>query len=56
MARTTGYTATAVANLCLQGLFSNKGIFPPELVGKHENCFNYIMNYLSERGVVYHKN
>ena len=56
MARTTGYTATAVANLCLEGLFTNKGIFPPELVGKHENCFNYIMNYLNERGVVYSKN
>jgi len=56
MARTTGYTATAVANLCLEGIFSNKGIFPPELVGNHENCFNYIMNYLSERGVIYSKN
>jgi lysine 6-dehydrogenase len=55
MARTTGYTATAVANLCLEGLFINKGIFPPELVGKHENCFNYIMKYLNERGVVYYK-
>ena len=55
MARTTGYTATAVANLCLEGLFTNKGIFPPELVGKHENCFNYIMNYLNERDVIYHK-
>jgi saccharopine dehydrogenase-like NADP-dependent oxidoreductase len=55
MARTTGYTATAAANLCLEGLFTNKGIFPPELVGKHENCFNYIMNYLNKRGVIYHK-
>ena len=55
MARTTGYTATAVANLCLEEMFTNKGIFPPELVGKHENCFNYIMNYLSERDVVYNK-
>lgn len=55
MARTTGYTATSVANLCLEGLFTNKGIFPPELVGKHENCFNFIMNYLNERDVVYYK-
>ncbi|MFZ4797632.1 MAG: saccharopine dehydrogenase family protein [Bacteroidia bacterium] len=55
MARTTGYTATAVANLCLEGLFANKGIFPPELVGKHQNCFHYIMKYLNERGVVYCK-
>jgi len=41
MARTTGYTATAAANLFLDGLFSEKGVFPPELVGKHEACFSY---------------
>ncbi|SNR52491.1 saccharopine dehydrogenase family protein [Lutibacter flavus] len=53
MARTTGYTATAAANLFLDGLFEEKGVFPPELVGKNENCFNYILNYLKERNVVY---
>lgn len=55
MARTTGYTATAAANLFLDGLFEEKGVFPPELVGKHENCFNYILNYLKERNVHYIK-
>ncbi len=55
MARTTGYTATAVANLFLEGLFTEKGIFPPELIGKHETCFNYILNYLKERNVNYIK-
>lgn len=55
MARTTGYTATAAANMFLDGLFTEKGIFPPELVGKHENCFNYILNYLKERNVHYIK-
>ena len=55
MARTTGYTATATANMLLEGLFDEKGIFPPELVGKHENCFNYILNYLEERNVIYVK-
>ena len=53
MSRTTGYTATAAANLFLDGLFTEKGIFPPELVGKHERCFNYILNYLEERNVIY---
>ncbi len=53
MARTTGYTATAAANMFLDGLFSEKGVFPPELVGKYENCFNYILKYLEERNVVY---
>ena len=55
MSRTTGYTATAAANLFLEGLFNEKGIFPPELVGKHEECFNYFMNYLRERNVIYKK-
>ena len=55
MARTTGYTATAAANLVLEGLFSEKGVFPPELVGKHETCFNYFLNYLEERNIHYIK-
>lgn len=56
MARTTGYTATAVANLFLEGLFTEKGVFPPELIGKHEICFKYILNYLKDRNVNYVKN
>lgn len=55
MARTTGYTATAAANLFLEGLFSEKGVFPPELVGKHEECFNYIIKYLEQRNIHYIK-
>ena len=55
MARTTGYTATAAANLFLDGLFSEKGIFPPELVGKHKVCFDYFLNYLAQRNIHYKK-
>ncbi|MEQ9405567.1 MAG: saccharopine dehydrogenase C-terminal domain-containing protein [Cyclobacteriaceae bacterium] len=55
MARTTGYTATAAANLFLEGLFEEKGVFPPELVGKHEVCFNFFLKYLEERGIMYKK-
>ena len=55
MARTTGYTATAAANMFLDGLFTEKGVFPPELIGKHEACFDYILQYLKDRGVVYCK-
>ncbi|PKP29373.1 MAG: saccharopine dehydrogenase [Bacteroidetes bacterium HGW-Bacteroidetes-18] len=55
MARTTGYTATAAASLFLDGLFKEKGVFPPELVGKHEKCFHYFLNYLKERDVIYTK-
>ena len=53
MARTTGYTATAVANLFLEGIFTEKGVFPPELIGKYENVFKYVMNYLKERNITY---
>jgi lysine 6-dehydrogenase len=56
MARTTGYTATAAANLFLDGLFSEKGVFPPELVGKHEACFHYFLSYLKKRNIHYLKN
>lgn len=56
MARTTGYTATAVANLFLNGLFSEKGVFPPEMIGKHKDLFNYILQYLRQRNVNYVKN
>ena len=55
MARTTGYTATAAANMFLDGLFKEKGVFPPELVGKHDVCFEYILKYLKERNVIYTK-
>ena len=55
MARTTGYTATAAANLFLEGLFTEKGVFPPELVGKHKVCFDYFFNYLEERNIHYVK-
>ncbi|MDF1576570.1 MAG: saccharopine dehydrogenase C-terminal domain-containing protein [Bacteroidales bacterium] len=55
MARTTGYTATAAANMFLDGLFKEKGVFPPELVGKHKACFDYFLSYLEERNIHYVK-
>jgi saccharopine dehydrogenase-like NADP-dependent oxidoreductase len=53
MSRTTGYTCTAALNMLIEKLFTAKGVFPPELVGKDEACFNFILNYLKERNVVY---
>ena len=52
MARTTGYTATAAVNLFLDGVFKKKGVFPPELIGRHEECFNYFMSYLKEKEIL----
>ncbi len=53
MSRTTGYTCTGSLHLIMNGLFTEKGVFPPELVGKHPDCFHFIMQYLNERGVIY---
>ena len=55
MSRTTGYTCTAALNMLVNKLFTAKGVFPPELVGKDETCFNFILNYLKERNVIYTK-
>ena len=55
MSRTTGYTATAALNMLIDEHFKEKGVFPPELVGKYENCFNYMLGYLKERNVLYTK-
>jgi len=53
MARTTGYTATAAVNMFLDGLFKENGVFPPELIGKYPDCYNYFMAYLKERNINY---
>lgn len=50
MARTTGFTCTAVANLVVNGTYNTLGISPPEYLGGH---FKFVKNYLEERGVKY---
>ncbi|MEE4196148.1 MAG: saccharopine dehydrogenase C-terminal domain-containing protein [Bacteroidales bacterium] len=55
MARTTGFTATAAADMILNQIFDQKGVFPPELVGKYPECFNYILRYLEKRNIIYKK-
>ncbi len=53
MSRTTGYACNAFANLITQNLFTKKGVFPPELVGSDAACYNFVMQYLKNRGVEY---
>jgi saccharopine dehydrogenase-like NADP-dependent oxidoreductase len=55
MARTTGYTCTAAVNLIAKGLFREKGVFPPELIGKDKKCFDFVMKYLQDRNVRWKK-
>ena len=50
MARTTGYTCTAVSGLVLEGKYDKKGISPPEFLGDY---FNEINQYLKDRKVFY---
>ena len=54
MARTTGYTCTAVANLLLKGKFKRIGVSPPEYVGQEEGDFDEVVRYLQDRAVYYH--
>jgi saccharopine dehydrogenase-like NADP-dependent oxidoreductase len=53
MARTTGYTCTAAAELILQRKFTRKGINPPEFLGEDENNFRLIFKYLEQRDIIY---
>lgn len=55
MARTTGYTCTAAVHLVAKGLFTEKGVFPPELIGNRKECFEFVLNYLAERNVIWKK-
>lgn len=55
MSRTTGYTCTAALNMLIQNLFTAKGVFPPELVGRDEACFRFMLNYLKERNIHYRR-
>jgi len=51
MARTTGYTCTAMVNAIAEGLFTEPGLSPPEIVGRNEACYDFIFDYLAKRGV-----
>ena len=53
MARTTGFTCTAMARLMLEDRIGMKGIIPPEQVAEKEENFNFILQYLRERNVIY---
>lgn len=53
MARTTGYTATAAVRMLERGLFSRKGICPPEFIGQHPDCVDFMMEKLAERNIFF---
>jgi len=51
MARTTGYTCTIAARQVLDGLFSQKGICPPEFIGRTKGCYENMMSELKKRNI-----
>lgn len=51
MARTTGYTCTAVVRAVAAGLYDVPGISPPELLGRQPGCFEFVLARLEERNV-----
>ena len=55
MARTTGYTCTAGVHLLADGMFTRKGICPPEYVGEDPICMEFVMAHLAAHGVTFKK-
>ena len=55
MARTTGYTCTAVARLILEGKLENKGIFPPEYIGAIPGYLDKVLNMLKQKNIIIRK-
>ncbi len=51
MARTTGYTCTAMVRLVARNLYTQPGISPPEFVGRDKACFDFVLNELEARNV-----
>jgi saccharopine dehydrogenase-like NADP-dependent oxidoreductase len=54
MSRSTGFTATAVANLILDGTLSEPGVFAPEALGAKAGLLDRVLEYLRERGIRCH--
>jgi lysine 6-dehydrogenase len=51
MARTTGYTCTAMVRLIARGLWTEPGLATPEIVGRNERCYQSVLDHLETRGV-----
>lgn len=51
MSRSTGFTATAVANLILDGVFRKPGVHVPEVLGAQPDLLNRVLDYLRARDI-----
>lgn len=56
MARTTGYTCTAMVRLVARGMWSEPGVAPPEVPGRNADCYAAVIGHLEARGVhIFHR-
>ena len=53
LARTTGYTATVALRMIMEGIFREKGVVVPEMIGKNAVCVDYMLKGLKERKISY---
>ncbi|MEO6403631.1 MAG: saccharopine dehydrogenase C-terminal domain-containing protein [Vicinamibacteria bacterium] len=51
MSRSTGFTATAVAELILDGTVTQAGVHAPESLGLQPGVLDRVLGYLRERGI-----
>lgn len=51
MARTTGYTCTAMASLVARGLWTQPGLATPEIVGRNQEAYDAVIAHLRQRDV-----
>lgn len=51
MARTTAYTASAVAQLLAKKAIEEKGVIPPEKLGMNEKLFRKFVGMMKKRGI-----
>ncbi|MBW1911593.1 MAG: saccharopine dehydrogenase NADP-binding domain-containing protein [Deltaproteobacteria bacterium] len=51
MARTTGYTCAIAARQVLNRLFTQKGICPPEFIGRTDGCYKNVISECEKRNI-----
>jgi len=51
MARTTGYTCSIVARQIMSGHFKQKGICPPEFIGRVQGCYENLLDEYRKRNI-----
>lgn len=53
VARTTGYTCSAVARLVIDGTFRTAGVVSLEHLGRDPGCYRRVLEHLAGRGIAF---